>query len=69
MSTLVPTRFLFHFEFPLRYRAELPSVEGDLAGWSDDERLPDLGAIEGREQFADVRACLYETGLAIACLV
>ncbi len=69
MSTLVPTRFLFHFEFPLRYRAQLPGVEGDLAGWRDDERLPDLGAIEGREPFADVWACWNETGLAIACRV
>ena len=69
MSTLVPTRFLFDFEFPLRYRAELPSVEGDLAGWIDDERLPDLGALEGREPFADVWACWNETGLAIACRI
>lgn len=69
MKTLVPNRFLFDFEFPLRYRAKLPKIDGDLSDWSDAERLPALGAIDGRPEFALVWACWNERGLCIAAEV
>ncbi len=69
MTQLVPNRFLFQFEFPLRHRAKLPSLRGDLAGWTDREMLPKLGELDGREEFADVWACWNETGIALACRV
>ncbi len=46
MSTLVPNRFLFRFEFPLRYCAA-PEIDGDLNDWSDEYLLPDFGRLVG----------------------
>lgn len=66
---LVPNRFLFSFEFPLAYRAKLPATNGDVSTWRDAERLPMLGSIDDRGEFADVWACWNETGIAIACRV
>ncbi|MBI4719107.1 MAG: hypothetical protein HY763_14995 [Planctomycetes bacterium] len=69
MSALIPHRFLFDFEFPLRYRAAPPAVDGRLTGWRDAERLPRLGEIDGNTDFADVWVCWNETGLYLACRV
>ncbi len=69
MNALVPNRFLFDLEFPLRYRASLPVLTGDLGDWTDDDLLPKLGEMDGSEDFADVWACWNEDGLAIACRV
>ena len=69
MTTLVPNRFLFDFEFPLNYRQVLPVIDGDLGDWRDADLLPKLGELDGLAEFADVWACWNETGLAIACRV
>lgn len=69
MTALVPNRCLFAFEFPLRYRAALPTIDGDVDKWSAAEALPKLSAIDGRRDFADLWACWNEQGLAIACRV
>ena len=63
---LVPTRFLFDFEIPLRYRRRSPRVTGRLADWSPDYLQPPLCRLEGIEPFAPVYACWNETGLFIA---
>lgn len=69
MTGLVPNRFLFDFEFPLNYRSTLPVIDGNLDDWTDADRLPELGALDGRREFAQVWACWNETGLSIACRV
>ena len=69
MTVLIPNRFLFDFEFPLRYRSTLPTIDGRLADWTDQELLPKLGELDGRDAFADVWACWNESGLCIACRV
>ncbi|MBU0718052.1 MAG: hypothetical protein KJ749_07375 [Planctomycetes bacterium] len=69
MTSLIPNRLLFDFEFPLRYRAETPPIDGQLRGWTDAELLPKLGELDGRRDFADVWACWNEQGLSIACRV
>lgn len=69
MTQLVPNRFLFDLEFPLGYRATLPKLDGRAAGWIDEERLPEMSAMDGAPGFATVWACWNETGLAIACRV
>lgn len=69
MTALIPNRFLFQFEFPLRYRSVVPVIDGDLSEWTDDELLPKLGELDGQEEFADVWACWNEAGLYIACHV
>lgn len=66
---LIPNRFLFDFEIPLRYRSRLPELTGMLNDWSDDERLPALSAIDNAHEFATIWACWNEAGLAIACRV
>lgn len=69
MTALIPNRFLFAFEFPLRYRAEFSALDGCLSRWTNAELLPRLGEIDGRPDFADVWACWNESGLCIACRV
>ncbi len=69
MTTLVPNRFLFDFEFPLHYRSVLPQINGELGDWTDDDLLPKLAELDGCEEFADVWACWAETGISIACRV
>jgi len=68
-TALVPNRFLFDFEIPLRYRSAMPRIDGALSDWRDAERLPDFGAIDGRQAFAQVWACWSEGGIAIAVRV
>lgn len=69
MTGLIPNRFLFAFEFPLRYRAEFPRLKGDLSGWTDAELLPRLGSLDGQPEYAPVWACWNETGICVACRV
>lgn len=69
MMTLVPNRLLFQFEFPMRYRADAAKRVGAMDHWGDDDRLPDLGALDGRRGFAEIYACWHESGLAFACCV
>ena len=69
MTTLIPNRFLFDFEFPLHYRAELPTMADGLADWTDEDLLPQLGELDGRKEFADVWACWNGTGISVACRV
>jgi len=69
MNALIPNRFLFSFELSLVYRKHLPVLSGNLEGWTDSERLPWLGEIDGLRDFAEVWACWSEEGIAIACRV
>lgn len=69
MTALVPNRFLFDFEFILPYRAVPPVIDGKLAGWTDNELLPNLDELDGRQAFADVWACWNDDGLFIGCRV
>ena len=69
VTGLVPNRFLFAFEFALRYRVKPPGIDGSLDGWSDAERLPRLGELDRMPEFADVWMCWNEDGLYVACRV
>lgn len=69
MTALIPNRFLFSFEFPLRYHDDLPEVDGSLKDWTNADLLPRLGELDGRREFARVWACWNEGGLAVACRV
>lgn len=66
---LIPNRFLFDFEFPLRYRETPPALSGDLRDWTDAELLPRLGDLDGSPEFGAVWACWNELGLYVACRV
>lgn len=69
MTALVPNRLLFDFEFPLHYRSALPTINGRLDDWTDEDLLPRLSEIDGLEEFGDVWACWNEAGISIACQV
>jgi len=69
MTTLIPNRFLFDFEFPLMYRNKLPRLNGKLQDWTDAHLLPTLSQLDGQTDFGQVFACWNEKGLAIACRV
>lgn len=69
-ESLVPNRFLFEFEIPLRRRADFDELEKrGVAGFVDAERLPLLGELDEEPAFADVWACWSEIGLAVGCHV
>ncbi|MBI1826996.1 MAG: hypothetical protein HY287_01620 [Planctomycetes bacterium] len=69
MNTFVPNRFLFDFEFPLRFRESPPEIDGSLRGWTDAELIPSLGAIDGLPDYAPVWSCWNERGIYAACRV
>ncbi len=69
MSGLVPNRQLFDFEIPIRYRPDAASLSGDLTGWNEGHRLPDLCLLDGQQPFAPVYAAWNESGLYVATRV
>lgn len=69
MPALVPNRFLFDLEFPLRYRDRAPTIDGSLEDWTDAEMLPRLGNLDGLTEFAPVWGCWNSAGLYFAVRV
>lgn len=69
MNGVIPNRFLFDFEFGLRYRAAAPRIDGSLSDWTSAELVPPLCRLDGVEPFAPVWACWNESGLYVACAV
>lgn len=64
---LIPSRALFRFAAPCRYRQPLwESASGAL---DESYRLPALGALDDQPSFADVRAAWSEQGLLFAVRV
>ncbi len=69
MSSLVPNRFLFKFEFPL-YRCAKPlKIDGQASKWDRKHLLPPLYEIDGEEPTGDVYAAWSDEGLYIGCVV
>jgi len=64
---MLPTRFLFRFSVPCRYRQALWTDRG--AGLDETYRLPSLAALEDRAEMAEVRAAWSEAGLAFTVRV
>lgn len=69
MAEIIPTRFLFRFELPIRRFDPPPEIDGDLAKWNPRYRLPELHQIDGREGFADLYQGWSESGLFLAVRV
>ncbi len=67
MTRLIPNRFLFDFEFILRYRSKIPTLTGKLNGLSNEYLLPYFGELDGAPQFGKLWACWNESGIYIAC--
>ena len=66
---IVPNRFLFRFELPLRRFKKPPKLEGDPEAWGDRHRLPRLCLLDDEEGFGDVYAGWNDTGLFVGCVV
>jgi hypothetical protein len=69
MSQLVPNRFLFDFEFPLRYLRRVPKLDGRLSGWTDDYLVPDWSSLDNATPFGRIWAGWHESGLFVGCRV
>jgi hypothetical protein len=65
---LIPGRLLFRFAVPCLYRDPL-WTDADAALLDEDCRLAGLGELEGRIEWAEVRAAWSEMGLAFAACV
>jgi hypothetical protein len=66
-NPLLPTRFLFRFSAPCRYRD--PLWTPGKAGLEERFRLPSFVELEERAAWADVRAAWSEAGLALSVAV
>ena len=66
-NPLLPTRFLFRFSAPCRYRDPLWTKKG--AELDESYRLVRLAELEGQKPFADVRAAWSEAGIALSVRV
>jgi hypothetical protein len=61
IDALIPSRFLFRFSAACRYKSQLGLAANAKLG--DEYRLPALGELEGRKNFADLRAAWNHEGL------
>ncbi|MFQ5430634.1 MAG: hypothetical protein ACE5E1_10025 [Phycisphaerae bacterium] len=69
MNDLVPNRFLFKFEFPIRRCVTPPAIDGSFRSWDERFRLPDLHVLEGQRGFAEVRVAWDPDGLYVGVRV
>jgi len=69
MSQLIPNRFLFRFEFPIRKWTGLIDINGKLNKWDERHRLPELHRLDGQPGFGDVYAAWHADGLLVAARV
>ena len=75
MNALLPTAFYFRFSFPVRYQADMPAERSRSSGafqllaLSDDYLLPSVASLDGRTDFAQVRAGWNERGLGVTLTV
>ncbi|MDP6018329.1 MAG: sugar-binding protein [Candidatus Latescibacteria bacterium] len=67
--TELSARAFFRYDVPIGRRPAGLRVDGSLAEWGDDGLLPDLGQMEGREAFAEVRLAWDEDGLYVGLRV
>jgi hypothetical protein len=68
VALLVPNRYLFKFEFPLRHRAT-PRIDGDLRDWRREHLLPDWSGLDEQARFAELYAGWNESGIFVAARV
>jgi hypothetical protein len=69
MPPLIPTPFLFRFEFPLHRCRRPPAMDGEVDDWESRWLLPPLHRLDGEKGFGRVYACWDEAGLYLACRV
>ena len=68
-TKIIPNRFLFKFELPIRRAAKPLKLEGDPTAWGPRFRLPRLCLLDGEVGFGDVYAGWHDSGLFVGCVV
>src|SRR5258708_7304777 len=64
--SLVPYPFLFRMTLPCCYLKQMPLPEkGSLLDLSEEHRIENFAAMDGRKNFADVRLAWNELGLGL----
>lgn len=63
--TELAARAFFRFEVPITGRPQGLRIDGSLKEWGSESVLPDLGQMEGREPFAQVRLSWDAEGLYV----
>lgn len=63
MNLSIPTRAFFTFEQAVPALEGTPFMTGSLTGWPDENRLPDLMGVEGKDAYADVYLGWTEEGV------
>ena len=66
MNAELPARAFFNYCVPLAPRPQNLRLDGRLGEWDECTRLPDLGALEGRDGFAQVHLAWDRKGLYLA---
>jgi hypothetical protein len=69
MPTIVPHRFLVRFCHPVPYQKAMPRTGPHVVQLPESTRLDNFAALEGLENFADVRVAWNELGLGIQVTV
>lgn len=69
MPQLLPSSFLFRYNFPVKYAGGLPRRGAKLLGLTSEFVLPNLGSLDDRPPIGDVRLGWNEAGLGIGLSV
>lgn len=66
-SPLIAPTFLFRFSVPCRYKQTIWTKEG--SSLTPDYQLPKLGSLNGRKEFAELRAAWSDKGISFQLIV
>ncbi|MBI5759275.1 MAG: hypothetical protein HZA46_12225 [Planctomycetales bacterium] len=69
MTQLLPSSFLFRYNFPVKYAGGLPRRGAKLLGLAREFALPNLGSLDDRPAICEVRLVWNERGLGIGLSV
>lgn len=66
MTAVVPPRFFFRFAWPVRRAEHVPAASGPPLNLAEDHRGAMLGAVDGGNDFADIRLAWNERGFGMS---
>lgn len=69
MERILPTRFLFRYSIPVRYRKQLPAQGGRLLALPEECSFPNLAELDGAKRIGDLRLAWNEHGFAVSVQV
>lgn len=69
MDALIPNRFLIKPEIALMHFKDAPPLDGTIANWPAESKLPPLCELDGQTPFADIHAGWNNQGIYIGVSV